>query len=56
MISLFLKEIVNGEINLCDGCLNQMVYKDRIINSCQLDEYRMYGEPLIPIRSRGHPL
>jgi hypothetical protein len=50
------KEIVNGEINLCDGCLNQMVYKDRIINSCQLDEYRMYGEPLIPIRSRGHSL
>lgn len=50
------KEIVNGEINLCDGCLNQMVYKDRIINSCQLDEYRMYGEPLIPIRSRAHPL
>lgn len=50
------REIVNGEINLCDGCLNQMVYKDRIINSCQLDEYRMYGSPLIPIRSRCHPL
>ncbi len=47
------KEIVNGEINLCDGCLNQMVYKDKIINSCQLDEYRMWGAPAIPIRSQA---
>jgi hypothetical protein len=45
------KEIVNGEINLCDGCLNQMVYQGRIINSCQLDEYRMYGCPLTPVKS-----
>jgi len=45
------KEIVNGETNLCDGCLNQMVYKDKIINSCELDEYRMYGGPVIPIKS-----
>lgn len=44
------KEILNGESNLCDGCLNQMVYKDQIINSCRLDEYRMYGGPLIPMK------
>jgi uncharacterized Fe-S cluster-containing radical SAM superfamily protein len=45
------KEILNGENNLCDGCLNQMVYKDEIINSCRLDEYRLYGGPLIPMKS-----
>lgn len=45
-------EIMNGESNLCDGCLNQMVYKDKIINSCRLDEYRMYGGPLIPLKSQ----
>jgi hypothetical protein len=46
------KEILNGESNFCDGCLNQMVYKDKIINSCRLDEYRMFGGPLIPMKSQ----
>ena len=47
------KEILNGESNLCDGCLNQMVYKDKIINSCRLDEYRMYGVALTPMKSQN---
>lgn len=39
-------EILDGEINLCDGCLNQMAYKGGLIPSCQLDEYRLYGGPI----------
>jgi hypothetical protein len=46
------KEILNGESNLCDGCLNQMVYQNKIINSCRLDEYRMFGGELTPMKSR----
>jgi organic radical activating enzyme len=43
------KEILNGETNLCEGCLNQMIYRDKLINSCRLDEYRLFGGPLIPL-------
>ncbi len=45
------KEIINGEINTCDGCLNQMLYQNRLIQSCMLDEYRLFGGPLIPVQS-----
>jgi pyruvate-formate lyase-activating enzyme len=40
-------EILDGEVNLCDGCLNQMAYKGSLIPSCQLDEYRLYGGPFM---------
>jgi hypothetical protein len=36
-------ELVEGEANLCDGCVNMMMYKGKLINSCRLDEYRMFG-------------
>lgn len=39
-------EILDGEINLCDGCLNMMMYQGKLINSCCLDEYRMFGGTL----------
>jgi hypothetical protein len=39
-------EIVDGKLNLCDDCVNMMVYDGRVINSCQLDEYRTYGRPI----------
>lgn len=48
------KEILDGQSNCCDGCPNQMVYKDKIINSCRLDEYRLYGGPISPLRTRSH--
>ena len=43
-------EIVDGKVNLCDGCLNMMVYKGRLINSCRMDEYRMLGGLIVPVR------
>jgi hypothetical protein len=39
-------EVVDGELNLCDGCINLMPYKGVMINSCRLDEYRLLGGPI----------
>ncbi len=39
-------EVIDGEFNLCDGCINLMPYKGRFINSCRLDEYRLLGGPI----------
>jgi hypothetical protein len=36
-------EVIDGELNLCDGCINLMPYKGEMINSCRLDEYRLLG-------------
>jgi hypothetical protein len=41
-------EIVNGKVNLCDGCLNLMFHRGELIHSCQLDEYRLFGGPIQP--------
>jgi hypothetical protein len=40
-------EFINGIHNLCDGCVNQMIYEGQLINSCRLDEYRMLGGPVV---------
>jgi hypothetical protein len=39
-------EVYEGDVNLCEGCANMMVYEGRLINSCRLDEYRMFGRPV----------
>lgn len=39
-------EFVRGEKNLCDGCMNLMPYEGKMIHSCSLDEYRIYGAPI----------
>lgn len=42
-------ELIKGESNLCDSCVNMMVYKGELINSCRLDEYRMFGGPVTAV-------
>jgi pyruvate-formate lyase-activating enzyme len=42
-------EILDGEPNLCDGCLNMMLYQGRLIPSCRLDEYRLFGDKVVPV-------
>lgn len=42
-------EVLNGRVNLCDGCINQMIYNGKVIRSCQLDEYRMFGGAVQPM-------
>jgi hypothetical protein len=39
-------EVIDGNLNLCDGCINLMPYKGEMINSCRLDEYRLLGGPI----------
>jgi hypothetical protein len=39
-------EFINGNMNLCDGCINMMIHQGQLIHSCQLDEYRMMGGEL----------
>lgn len=33
----------DGTINMCDDCPDMCVYDGKLINSCRLDEYRLYG-------------
>jgi len=40
-------EVLNGKINLCDDCVNMMVYDGNLINPCQMDEYRIFGGPVV---------
>jgi hypothetical protein len=41
-------EFLDGQVNLCDSCLNMMVYRGKLINSCRLDEYRVFGTAVVP--------
>jgi hypothetical protein len=41
-------EYLQGKANLCDGCMNMMIYQGRLIHSCRLDEYRMFGGLIFP--------
>lgn len=42
-------EYAGGKANMCEGCLNMMVYRGKLIPSCRLDEYRIFGGPLEPV-------
>jgi molybdenum cofactor biosynthesis enzyme MoaA len=44
-------EMAGDEANLCDGCLNMMLYRGELIPSCRLDEYRIFGGPLVPLHA-----
>lgn len=46
-------EVIDGKVNLCDGCLNMMLYKNKLIHSCQLDEYRMFGNLVHPVLKKN---
>jgi len=42
-------ELFEGEANLCDGCMNMMMYQGELIPSCRLDEYRIFGGPVTAV-------
>lgn len=46
-------EYLLGGANLCDGCMNMMVHEGKLIHSCRLDEYRMFGGPIHPVDERS---
>ena len=47
-------ELIDGEVNLCDGCINMMIYNGRLIPSCRVEEYRLYNTP-ITVQRKGEP-
>jgi pyruvate-formate lyase-activating enzyme len=44
-------EIIDGKVNLCDDCVNMMVWNGQLINSCRLDEYRLFGEAMTIVKT-----
>jgi hypothetical protein len=36
-------EIIDGEANVCDDCINMMIYRGRLIPSCRVEEVRTFG-------------
>jgi hypothetical protein len=48
-------ELLGGKANMCEGCLNMMLYKGELIESCRLDEYRLFGGPLTPVLKSSGP-
>ncbi len=43
-------EIIDDEKNFCDGCINLIPWKGKMVHSCVLDEYRIFGEPIKPVK------
>lgn len=39
----------NGEEDMCDGCPNKTIWKDRLVSACRLDDYLKFGGPLKPV-------
>jgi hypothetical protein len=46
-------EFIEGDKNFCDGCLNLMPYKGKLVHSCILDEYRIFGGPVRPLDAKS---
>jgi pyruvate-formate lyase-activating enzyme len=44
-------ELIEGELNVCDDCINMMIYRGRLIPSCRIEEYRAFGGPLVSQKS-----
>lgn len=36
----------NGRADMCDGCPDMTVWEGKLINSCRMDEYRLFGDLL----------
>lgn len=46
-------EYLQGQANMCDGCMNMMVHNGELIHSCRLDEHRMFGGYISPTEKTG---
>jgi hypothetical protein len=40
-------ELIDGELNVCDDCINMMIFQNRLIPSCRVEEYRAFEAPVI---------
>jgi hypothetical protein len=39
-------ELIDGELNVCDDCINMMIFQNRLIPSCRVEEYRAFEAPV----------
>jgi len=39
-------ELIDGELNVCDDCINMMIFQNRLIPSCRIEEYRAFKAPV----------
>jgi hypothetical protein len=39
----------DGEVEMCDSCPDMTYHEGRLVHSCRLDEYRMYGTLVKPV-------
>jgi pyruvate-formate lyase-activating enzyme len=44
----------NGIADMCDSCPDMTVYDGKLINSCRMDEYRLFGG-LLTVKERDKP-
>jgi len=44
-------DFLGAEKNTCDHCVNPMVFGDYLINPCELDEFRVYGDLIVSLKS-----
>lgn len=45
----------DGRADMCDSCPDMTVYDGRLINSCRMDEYRLFGGFLSVVARSPHP-
>jgi len=36
----------DGRVDMCDSCPDMTVYDGKLVNSCRMDEYRLFGGPI----------
>ncbi|MBI5667116.1 MAG: radical SAM protein [Chloroflexi bacterium] len=51
----------DGRVDMCESCPDMTVWDGKIVNSCRLDEWRLYGsfvtaQPRSKVASNGHSL
>lgn len=46
----------DGRVDMCDSCPDMTYYNGRLVNSCRLDEYRLFGQLVTPVPQKREGL
>ena len=46
----------SGRADMCDSCPDMTIWEGRLINSCRMDEYRMFGDLLSVAERTGREM
>ncbi len=47
--------VADGRADMCDSCPDMTVWNDTLVNSCRMDEYRMFGG-MVTMTERAEPV